>query len=294
MVHSRRTFLAAAVGAALPSMAQEIAVVDIHQHTPYTGRSADQLLEHQKVMGIAKTILLPAGRAYSLAAGIGGNEAALALVKRYPGQYYFFANELPDISETRDTLEKYLKQGAIGIGEQKFHVDCDSNHIDLVALIARDYGVPVLLHFEYNAYNLHFTRFHKVLERHPKTNFIGHAQTWWANIDAAHDQTVLYPRTRVRRGGYTTRLLQDYPNMYADLSAGSGLNAMRRDEEHAQWFLDAVQDKLLYGSDCSDRVGKGDPCSGWQQLELVRRLAPNPVALRKILAGNALRIMRLG
>ena len=32
----------------------------------------------------------------------------------------------------------------------------------------------------------------------------------------------------------TDRLLSDYPNMYGDMSAGSGLNALLRDEEHAR------------------------------------------------------------
>ena len=46
--------------------------------------------------------------------------------KRLPKEYVFFANELPNIPETRPTIEKYLKAGGIGIGEQKFMVPCDS------------------------------------------------------------------------------------------------------------------------------------------------------------------------
>ena len=38
------------------------------------------------------------------------------------------------------------------------------------------------------------------------------------------------------RGSSTDRYLSDYPNMYGDLSAGSGLNALKRDEEHAREF----------------------------------------------------------
>jgi len=53
----------------------------------------------------------------------------------------------------------------------------------------------------------------------------------------------------VTTGGLTDRLLADYPNMYGDLSAGSGLNALTRDEVHAREFLARHQDKLLYGSD---------------------------------------------
>ena len=44
--------------------------------------------------------------------------------------------------------------------------------------------------------------------------------------------------------------------MYGDLSAGSGLNALTRDEDFTRDFLTRHQDKLLYGSDCSDHRGR--------------------------------------
>jgi predicted TIM-barrel fold metal-dependent hydrolase len=244
-------------------------------------------------MGIGKTVLLPAGRRYGLAADAGGNDVVVELAKRYPKEYVFFANELPDIPETRQVLEKYLKMGAIGIGEQKFPVDSDSKHIHLVASIAEEFNVPVLLHFEHENYNFHIERFHKVLEAHPKVNFIGHAQTWWGNIDKNHDQTVMYPKTKVTPGGISDRYLSDYPNMYGDLSAGSGQNSMLRDEEQARAFLKRHQDKLLFGSDCSDPIGKGEKCIGTNTLLAIRRLAPDAAAVRKILHGNAARVMRI-
>jgi predicted TIM-barrel fold metal-dependent hydrolase len=269
-------------------------VIDIHQHTNYSGRSNDDMIAHQRTMGITRTVLLPAGSKYGLAAGVTGNDTAAAITKAHPARYAYFANELPDIPGTRAVLEKYLKAGAIGIGEQKFPVECDSKHIRLVAEIAQEFSVPVLLHFQHKTYNLSFERFHKILEQYPKVNFIGHAQTWWGNIDKKHNQEVMYPKGPVTPGGITDRYLSDYANMYGDLSAGSGLNALLRDEEHARAFLNRHQGKLLYGSDCSDNIGEGPKCSGSQQLAAVRRLAPSPAALGKILHGNASRIMRLG
>src|SRR5690348_14552178 len=174
---SRRGFLAAM---AAPLVAQPAEpVIDIHQHTNYTGRSDEELIRHQREMGVSKTVLLPAGSKYGLAAGAGGNDTVVAIARQYPKEYVFFANELPDIPEARGVIEKYLKMGAIGIGEQKFPVEADSKYIDLVAGIAREHQVPVLLHFEYKNYNLGFENFAKVLARHPRVNFIGHAQTWW-------------------------------------------------------------------------------------------------------------------
>ena len=287
---SRRTFLALA-GAGLARAAEP--VIDIHQHTNYSGRTDEQLIAHQRTMGIAKSVLLPAGSTGGLAAGAGGNDTVVAIGRRFPGEYKFFANELPDIPETKTVLEKFLKAGAIGIGEQKFHVECDSKAMQLVAAIAAHHGVPVLMHFQHETYNLGFARFHRLLEKFPTVNFIGHAQTWWGNIDKNHQQAVMYPKGPVAGGGITDRLLADYANVYGDLSAGSGLNALLRDEDHAREFLKRHQDKLIYGSDCSDRDGAGQTCSGSQQLAAIRRLAPDDQAVRKMLSLNAARVMKI-
>ncbi len=289
---NRRAFLTSALCAARLSAARRT-VVDIHQHTPYSGRTADQLVAHQRAMGVSKTVLLPAGRRFGLAAGAGGNDVVRALAARYPDEFVCFANELPDIPETKQTLVRYLDDDAIGIGEQKFPVECDSRYIDLVASIAQDYDVPVLLHFEHGAYNMGFERFHRVLARWPRVRFIGHAQTWWGNIDKNHVQTEMYPKTPVTPGGLTDRYLADYENMFGDLSAGSGRNALQRDEDHARAFLARHQDKLLFGSDCSDADPSGPQCIGHDTLGLLDRLVPDGGVRDKILHLNAGRVMRL-
>lgn len=289
--------LSAGLGSRFGSDVEAVAaaepIIDIHQHTHYSGRSDADLIAHQRTMGIAKTVLLPAGSQHGLEADAWGNDSCLALVKKYPKAYAFFANELPDIEDTRAVLEKYLKLGAIGIGEQKYFVDADSRHIELIATIAQAYHVPVLLHFQHGKYNMNFARFHKILEKFPHVNFIGHAQTWWGNIDRDHEQPVMYPKTKVTPGGWSDRWLSDYPNMFGDLSAGSGLNALQRDEDHARDFLKRHQDKLLYGSDCNDTVGKGEKCSGSQQMATIRRLINDPKILRKIFWQNARRVLKL-
>ncbi len=291
MAITRRHFLGAA--AVSLSAQTDYPIIDIHQHTPYSGRSAEQLVRHQREMGIGRTVLLPAGRRHGLAADAGGNDTVWELVEQYPDKYVCFANELPDIPETRTTLVKYLERGAIGIGEQKFAVHCDSKHIELVAEIARDFDVPVLLHFEHEAYNFHIERFHRILEKFPQVNFIGHAQTWWGNIDLHHDQTEMYPKGKVTPGGITDRYLADYPNMYGDLSANSGRNSLTRDEDHARDFLVRHQDKLLFGSDCSDAKAGGEKCTGVHTIADLRRLTYSPGVLEKILNKNARRIMRV-
>lgn len=309
---TRREFLAGSAASLLASCvsrdgaskATSEPIIDIHQHTPYSGRTDEQMIAHQRTLGVTTTLLLPAGssvssattlhgRANGLQAGAGGNEAVLAIAQRHPGEFLFFANEVPDLPHAREEIEKYLKLGAKGIGEQKFGVRSDSAEIFFIAEIAQNYDVPVLLHFQEGSFNHGLDSFHRVLEKFPRVNFIGHAQTWWGHIDRNYDQAVLYPKGPVTRGGLTDRLLSDYPNMYADQSAGSGLNAMLRDEEHARWFIEKHQDKLLYGSDCSDAVGTAPACQGARTLEAIRRFSPNKSVERKILYENARRLFRL-
>tara|TARA_Y100001980_G_scaffold45816_1_gene27194 strand:+ start:63074 stop:64051 length:978 start_codon:yes stop_codon:yes gene_type:complete len=314
---SRRSFLglsgAFVTGMALPLSAGTLLrsidepIIDIHQHTNYVGRTTEQLLTHQRAMGITHTILLPSGRALQdrastnfgesngLEAEVEPNEAAYRIAKRYPDEYSFGANEVPDLPDTLKTIEKYLKKGGVVIGEQKFNIACDSPEMQKIYQLAQEYDVPVLMHWQHGRFNLGLDRFHKMLEKYPKVTFIGHAQTWWANIDRNHtDQTVMYPKSEVTPGGITDRLLSDYPNMYADLSAGSGLNSMTRDEEQAVDFLQRHQDKILYGSDCADKDGLDhSACQGYKTIQTVKRLSASKSIERKILYENAKRLFRI-
>jgi predicted TIM-barrel fold metal-dependent hydrolase len=194
---------------------------------------------------------------------------------------------------TPQIIERWLRRGAIGVGEQKFRVSCNGQWLERILKVAEEHAVPVLMHFQHAVYNLGIENFHKTLAKFPKVNFIGHAQTWWANVDARHEQKVLNPTGPVTPGGITDRLLQDYPNLYGDMSAGSGLNHLVRDPEKAAAFLERHQNKLLFGSDCDDLLGRGPGCQGAQILANIRKLASSKVVERKILHENAQRLFRL-
>jgi len=296
---SRRSFLATtallSVGAALgaETTATSEPIIDIHQHTNYSGRTDEQLIAHQKAMGVTKTVLLPAGKWYGLDAECGGNDTVVNLSSRLKDQFVYFANEIPYLKVASTEITKYLKMGALGIGEQKFRVLADSVHLHKIAALAQEFNVPVLLHFWDGDYNMGLERFHKTLEKFPKVNFIGHAQSWWANIDKENKPDVFYPTGKVTPGGITDRLLSDYPNMFGDMSAGSGLNAIIRDEEHYRAFMERHQDKLMFGSDCNDKIGRGPGCQGAQILAAIRRVAPTKTIERKILFENAKRVLKL-
>src|ERR1043166_4616118 len=115
---SRRQFIAASaslllaprtsLAAAETNPAPPEPIIDIHQHTNYAGRTDDQLIMHQRTMGVTTTILLPAGKWYGLDAQCGGNDTVVNLASRFPkGQYYFFANEIPYLTSAKDEITTY-------------------------------------------------------------------------------------------------------------------------------------------------------------------------------------------
>jgi uncharacterized protein len=146
-----------------------------------------------------------------------------------------------------------------------------------------------------------------VLKANPKTTFIGHADAFWANVSADYRNEAAYPTGKVKRGGVTDKWLSDYPNLYADMAANSGNNAMSRDPEFTAGFLERHQDKLLFGSDCSCSDGHGGgvsqannpaasrlagKCVARETLSLLKRQA-SPSVFQKIAWQNVHRLLRI-
>ena len=279
-------------------------IIDIHQHLGYSGRPDDIFVAHQRAIGATRTILLPAGRAAmgasthggvanGLQAQARGNEECYQFAGSHQG-FLFGANDVPDLAGSTREIEQYLKRGAKVIGEQKFGVECDSAEMQSIYSLAGEHDVPVLMHWQFKMYNYGFERFHRMLEKFPQVKFIGHAQMWWANIDRNHTEpSVSYPKGPVTAGGLSDRYLTDYPNMYGDLSAGSGLNALTRDEDFARDFVRRHRDKLVFGSDCSCHEGGGPKCLGAQIIGAIRRLAADRQIERKLLHENARALFRI-
>jgi predicted TIM-barrel fold metal-dependent hydrolase len=271
-------------------------IIDLHQHVLYLGRTREQLLAHQAAHGVTTTVLL-AGEGW-MREELGGNAECEDTAKAYPDKFVRFASSDPAESRTADLLRGNVSRGALGFGELKYHVAVDSPEMHVVYKLANELGVPVLLHFEFEMYNTGLERFERVLKAYPRVNFIGHAQTWWANVSAQVNQQVMYPEGKVVPGGLTDRLLSDYSNIFADLSAYSGLNALTRDADFTHEFLTRHSRKLVWGSDCECHDGKGGGssrgyCLAERCLATLRTQLSDSPALRRILCENAAELLRL-
>jgi predicted TIM-barrel fold metal-dependent hydrolase len=163
-----------------------------------------------------------------------------------------------------ELLTAAIKAGAHGFGEVKYHVEADGPEMRRLYSAAAELGVPLTLHFQEvghsateGVFNTGFKRFDKILAAFPKTTFVGHCDAFWANVSADYHEEESYPRKPIVRGGITDRWLSDYPNLFADLSANSGNNALTRDPSFTADFLRRHREKLIFGSDCSCKDGHG-------------------------------------
>ena len=88
------------------------------------------------------------------------------------------------------------------------------------------------------------------LKRFPNLKFIGHSQSFWCEIGecTSWDDRTGYP-TGLVKNGRIPELMRKYPNLYCDISAGSGNNALARDMDHAGRFLTEFANRVLFGLD---------------------------------------------
>lgn len=191
----------------------------------------------------------------------------------------------------RDLLRKYQDAGCKGFGESKPGVGMDDpRNLEIFAACA-EVGFPVLFHLD-NARNTDkpgLPGLENVLKQLPECTFIGHAQGWWASISGDVTQELLqkYPQGEVAPGGAMGRLFDTYPNIYGDVSAGSGANAFSRDPEHGREFCIKYADRLLFGTDYLS------PGQGVPQFELFESFdLPEEVEV-KIYRENARRLLGL-
>ncbi len=152
-----------------------------------------------------------------------------------------------------DTLKRYVDAGAIGLGEHKCGTAVDEPRNLDVFRAAGELELPILFHMDTrrNTDRPGLPGLEKALQEAPGAKFIGHAQGWWASIsgDVTADQMGVYPKTPVAPGGAIDRLMDKYPNLYGEFSAGSGANSLSRDPAFGREFLIRRADRLLFGTD---------------------------------------------
>ncbi len=186
-------------------------------------------------------------------------------------------------------IARYQDRGAKGFGEILAGLWIDDPRQMKLYEACEKLNLPVLIHIDNfrNLDELGLPRLEKVLQSFPGVNFITHALHWWSEIsvDVKEDDRGTYPTGPINKGGRVDELLGKYDNLFADLSADSGTNALTRDPSFTPGFLTRNQDKLLFGTDL---VYKGQKKSIHKVLDLS---GVDSAILKKIYFLNAEKVL---
>ena len=189
-------------------------------------------------------------------------------------------------------LRQYVDQGARGFGEHKAGLPIDDRRMMALYEVCEDLRLPVLFHSDEqrgtDAPGL--PGLGRVLTAFPKVDFIGHGPGFWASISGGVGAKDLggYPTGPVAPGGALDRLFDAHPNLWGDLSAGSGAGALARDRAFGRSFLVRRADRLLFGTDYL-KPGQEVP-----QFELLASFDLPAEVRAGIERGNAKRLLKLG
>ncbi|OPZ86809.1 MAG: Amidohydrolase [bacterium ADurb.Bin429] len=282
-------------------------IIDCHGHVKWYGYTPAKLVENMDAHGIARMWLLSWECApEEMDLNLYGNifwpghlqlpfEHVMEAVEQYPDRFipgYAPDPRQPGALKRLQGAVQYL--GARVCGELKCRVMMDDPHALEMFYYCGEAGLPVVFHMDVplprheagkdpgNWYCCDWENLARALECCPKTIFIGHAPGFWREISGnADDDAGYYPKGAITAGGRLQDYLDRYPNLYCDLSAGSGLGAVSRDPEAGKAFLVKYQDRCLFGRDYFDDA---------LYRFLIGCDLPE-VALAKILRENALRLV---
>ena len=203
-------------------------------------------------------------------------------------------------SDFRPLMQAYMEMGCRCIGEYIPNLPFDDPlNMNLFAQAA-EVGLPITFHIAPRiggCYGLYdepgLPRLEKVLGTYPDLVFLGHSQPFWAEISVLDDPESRngYPKGPVKPGRLVD-LMRAYPNLYGDLSAGSGFNAITRDPEFGLAFLEEFQDRLLFGTDIANVPQDLPIVSTFARFREEALLSPE--ALENITWKNADRVLKLG
>ncbi len=286
-------------------------VIDTHNHPDWHGHNLDRFLANMDKFGIDRCWLLswecpedewnPKSNANLSAindpAGPVSFSRCVSYVERAPDRFFLAYAPDPRRPQAIDKLKSAVATYGVRIyGELKLRMMFDNMDAIRMYRYCGEAGLPVVVHIDYEFdqgasyprpnywYGGGMEPFERAIRACPDTVFCGHGPGFWAHIsgDDQYDK-VVYPEGPIEPGGKLTQMMRDYPNLYCDLSAGSGRRALSRDMAHAREFVTEFHDRMLFARDCFDR----------ELQDTLDRLELADETRRKIFGDNALGLVPL-
>ena len=288
--------------------------IDVHIHTSmWQGAqiqpgcvlaNVEEIREIYKKKNIEKGFLLPL-ISPEFRFCVQTNEEMEYIANNNKDLFYWFCNIDPRMGENNAKtdfsyfLEHYKKRGAIGVGEVTANLYADNPLMENLFYHCGECDMPVTIHispaigYQYGIVDdLGLPRLEKMLKKYPKLKILGHSQCFWNeigdNVDAENRMGYVSGKVNEGRIAY---LMREYPNLYCDLSAGSGFNAISRDPDYAYRFIEEFSDRLMYGTDaCSSTWDK--PLDEWLDMSYEKGFISYD-NYKKICRENAIKLFNL-
>jgi uncharacterized protein len=237
--------------------------IDVHTHvgTIWNGNkelTASLLVRWMDEHDVEKAVVLPLTSPES-SSFLCLTEGALQAAKEFPDRLIPFCSIDPRTSVVggvrgfESIIRRYVDLGAKGFGEHKVGLDFDDPLMMPIYEVCEKVGLPLLFHMDTirGKDQPGLPRLAHALATFPKLAFIGHGPGWWASISGdAKAADFMASRSRpVTPGGAIDKLMDVYSNLWGDLSAGSGAQAISRDLAFGRQFLIRRQNRLLFGTD---------------------------------------------
>ena len=292
--------------------------IDIHGHAvqektcpfPTTGKqlisTPDVLIGRYDQVGIERAVILPLLTPENTHI-MQSNEEVLRMAANFPGRFIPFCNLDPracynsSFAPLAKVLAYYRDKGCRGVGEVTANLSILDPRVQNLFAAAEETGLPLTFHlspFMGNLYGLiddsGLPGLELSLKRFPKLKFFGHSQTFWAEIgpNTSLPERMGYPRGKIAPEGRIPKLMREHENLYGDLSAGSGCNALTRDPEYAVKFLNEFQDRLFFGTDICCPEHLDTPLVDFL-LDLRQKGAISETVFQKVARENAIRVLGL-
>ncbi len=297
---------------------QNIKIIDIHAHaTAYPQYSpkvyegtrklcAEELIKIYDELNVEKGILLPLISPENSSEIVTSADCKF-MADKYPDRFAWFCNIDPRMvtnkvdADFSFLIDHYKSLGAKGIGELTAHLYVDHPMMDNLFYYASEADLPITIHIAPSIGNgygivddIHLPRLEKMLKKHKKLKILGHSQCFWSEIssDIEEDMRNRYPKGKVTEGR-VAKLMRDYEGLYCDISAGSGLNALRRDPEYAARFLEEFSDRVMLGFDGVCPLNKHQ----YEYVEFLYKMVDDGYLSEenyyKFVRGNAAKILKI-
>lgn len=291
-------------------------IIDAHNHPDWCGKDFDAFIADMDKNGIDKTWLLtweaPFGDYSPFYLEVTSGhlfkskdtqsypvpfERCIDYIQRAPERFVLgYAPDLRRVDALSCMKSAVSIYGVKVCGEVKLRMLYDNPDAVEIFKFCGDANIPVTLHFDYpeatkKSYNYPRSNWwyggsidtlEHLLNLCPKTNFLGHAPGFWGHI--SNDDLVYTesnPKGPVIEGGKIEYLLGKYKNLYCDISANSGYNALSRDKDYSYKLINKFPERFVYARDCFNNTHQ----------EIIEELNLNKDVKELIYCGNAQRLI---